>query len=127
MFPSELPENLRGRHTRRIVPADGETYVAGIDIAGQVSDAGLGTAARMLNRQDETVITIARADFASEPEPMRFPSIKIVEHYRWRGLSHAEQYDHIEKLLTEIWNVPRVSVDATGVGAGVTSSSNDRV
>ncbi|HEV3311682.1 MAG TPA: hypothetical protein VG815_14315, partial [Chloroflexota bacterium] len=116
-----LIEKLRGSHTRRIVSAEGETYVAGIDIAGQVSDAGLGLAARMLNRQDETVITIATVHFESQPEQSRLPSIKIVEHYRWRGLSHAEQYDRIEKLLTEIWNVARVSVDATGVGAGVTS------
>jgi len=117
LFPAELLERMRGGHPREGSPMGGATYVAGVDIAGQIADAGPNAAARVLNQHDETVITIARVLFGSA----RSPSIEVVEHYRWRGLSHAEQYERIEELLSHTWNVARASVDATGIGAGVAS------
>lgn len=120
LFSAALLQKMRGRHGRQIVPVGGAAYVAGIDVAGQVAGDGFD-GRRMLNRRDETVITVAAVD-RPQIEPGRgLPDIRVVEHYRWQGLSHAEQYERIHRLLGEIWNVRRCAVDATGVGAGLTS------
>lgn len=136
LFPPRLIECLHGSYRRQPAPLPDRSYVVGIDVAGQVADpTALGSGARVLNDRDETVVTIAEIDFSrrgqgsavdrSGKDPTTRASsacgIRVVEHYRWRGISHAEQYDRLLHLLREIWNPVRICVDATGVGAGLAS------
>jgi hypothetical protein len=113
LFPPMLLERLHGSHERQIVPKEGASYVAGVDVAGQVVQSGRP----VLNDRDETVITIATVT----REGTRPPHIQVVEHYCWRGLSYAEQYERLYHLLHEVWSVRRVAIDATGIGAGLAS------
>jgi len=117
LFSPELLASLRGSFSRQVLPVTGSVYAAGIDVAGQVANFGLEASSRILNRADDTVITLAEVSF----DGGLLPSIRVVEHYRWRGMTHSEQYDRIQRLLTEVWPVTKVSVDATGVGAGLAS------
>jgi phage FluMu gp28-like protein len=56
-----------------------------------------------------------------EGPPHGAPALRVVEAYRWRGLSHAEQYDRLLDLIRDVWNPGTVCVDATGIGAGLAS------
>ena len=57
------------------------------------------------------------------------PVVRVVQHYHWRGLTHAQQYEKIRDLVIGHWNASRVAIDATGIGAGPASflmQSNER-
>ena len=58
LFSEELLQRMRGTHERLVGPEEGKQYVAGVDIAGQVSEDGK----MVLNQWDETVVTIAEVD-----------------------------------------------------------------
>lgn len=49
------------------------------------------------------------------------PTVRVVAHHHWRGISHAEQYERLLHLIREVWAPQRVCVDGTGVGAGLAS------
>ena len=85
-------------------------------------------------RQDSTVVTIGELDFSTCNEVVQQPSeqsigvrccysdrINIVEHYWWTGKPHTSLYPQLVDLLKNLWGCRRVVVDATGVGAGVSS------
>ena len=99
---------------------DGDgTYVAGIDIAGegeQPSDEAVRGASP---RKDSTVVTIARV--THPPALLGDPLIEVVQHHWWTGRDHSTQYSALLELLRNRWRCTMVSVDSTGVGAGVAS------
>src|SRR5579884_2139274 len=120
LFPAHLLERMQGRHPRLDGPLLGRQYVAGVDVAGQVV-VPAGRVGRALNEHDETVITIADTGPSDPATGSRLPAIRVVRHYRWRDLTHVEQYHRMMELLQSVWQVTRVCVDATGVGAGLAS------
>ena len=48
------------------------------------------------------------------------PTMRVVQHYWWTGRGQAELYGQLLDLL-RAWDVSRVAVDASGLGAGVAS------
>ena len=117
--PGQLAQ-LAGRHARQRAPRTGETYVAGLDLAGGAVDAVAtgtsGGATAGSARRDSTVLTIARALFPSGDALVQDPRLEVVEHYTWSGEPHETLLPRLADLLREVWQVRRLSVDATGLG-----------
>jgi hypothetical protein len=105
---------MLGGHPRLREPQTGETYIAGIDIAGEKEEgreaAMLATAAR----QDSTVITIAEV----YPGKQQEPELRVVEHYCWTGTPHSRLYGQMVDILKK-WKCQSIVVDATGIGQPV--------
>jgi hypothetical protein len=99
---------LRGAHAPLDGPVAGETYVAGLDVAGEAGDGG--------GKHDATVLTIGRV--AAPEEPRGESGVEVVRHYAWTGVAHASLHRTLVALLSE-WRVTRVVVDATGLGEPV--------
>jgi len=108
--PGHLAQ-LAGRHPRQRAPARGETYVAGLDIAG----AGEESSVQPRDR-DSTVLTIARATYPEEAALVQEPRLEVVEHYVWTDEPHDRLLPRLADLLREVWQVRRLAVDATGLG-----------
>ena len=112
---------LAGSHSRLHLPEKGKVYVAGIDLAGEAEEGGDAIRRAIKPRRDSTVVTIGELDFSLGDETNDAPLVKIVEHYWWSGTSHASLYPRLVDIFKNVWRCRRVVVDATGVGAGVSS------
>lgn len=112
---------MRGEHGRLHSALPGREYVAGIDLAGEDEEAADAALRSLKPRKDSTVITVAELDWSVISDLVLEPRLKVVEHYWWTGRSHREQYAGMLDLLKNVWGCRKVVVDATGVGAGVTS------
>jgi hypothetical protein len=97
---------LHGSHERLDAPRAGETYVAGLDLAG---GAEVGTE----RAHDQTVLTIGRVVEAQGPVES---AIEAVRHYAWQGAPHDVLHGALVSLLRDTWRVAKVCVDATGLG-----------
>lgn len=107
---------LQGRHERLHAPVEGESYVAGIDVAGEDEEAADAVLRALAPRRDSTVVTIGRIAWDEE----RTVALEVVEHVRWTGRDHKAQMLGARALL-RLWGCRYVAVDATGVGAGIAS------
>ncbi|MSQ15701.1 MAG: hypothetical protein EXR50_07560 [Dehalococcoidia bacterium] len=129
LLSAEQRATLQGRHHRRRGPSSrDEIYVAGVDLAGELAaNSGAKEALqddalrRALPRKDSTVVTIARLDYSNASPVTGEPSVEIVEHYWWTGRPHHELLGQLARLLKDVWGCRRVVIDATGLGAGVSS------
>ena len=110
LSPAQLAA-LQGDYPRQDMPQAEQSYVAGIDVAGE------DTAATTLKGRDSTVLTIARVMWEKPRQP---PTAHIVQAYEWQGTSHADLYPLIAQLLRETWHVRRVAVDSTTLGEALT-------
>lgn len=113
--PGQLAQ-LEGRHPRQRAPRAGETYVAGLDLAGGADEIVSPGRATPLRDRDATVLTIARATFPERDALVQEPRLEVVEHYVWTGEPHETLLSRLVDLLREVWQVRRVAVDATGLG-----------
>ncbi|HWQ27972.1 MAG TPA: hypothetical protein VNN12_03010 [Dehalococcoidia bacterium] len=113
LSPSQRAQ-LQGSHARLRAPVPGETYVAGLDLAGEAADGAP-------KRHDATVLTIGRVRDAGDP---LFPGVRVevVEHLAWTGERHDILAPRLADLLREVWRVRRVAVDATGLGETIARS-----
>ncbi len=115
--PGQLAQ-LQGRHPRQRAPRKGESYVAGLDLAGgalessPVASNGAG--------RDATVLTIGRTSYPARGALVQEPRLEVVEHYVWRGEPHDTLLRRLADLLREVWQVRRLAVDATGLGETIT-------
>ena len=114
LFSPAVRAMLQGSHDRLAEAADGETYVAGIDVAGQDDQAipGMLATATEDRGRDSTVITIARLRWTDELEP----SLEVVQHYHWCGADYPTQHHALRHLLSEVFPCTRIVIDATGLG-----------
>lgn len=111
--PSQRAQ-LQGTHARLHAPLSGETYVAGLDLAGEATDSAAA-------RHDATVLTVGRVRDARDP---LFPGVRVdvVEHLAWTGERHDILAPGLTDLLRDVWRVRRVAVDATGLGETIARS-----
>ncbi|MHB1133732.1 MAG: hypothetical protein ACYC4L_15270 [Chloroflexota bacterium] len=110
-----------GQHPRQHTPTAGRIYVAGVDIAGE-DEADVDEALRAARpRKDSTVVTIAEAQRLDVAPGLPAWALRLVDVYWWTGRKHADQLAQLVDVLRNVWHVQRVTVDATGVGAGVAS------
>jgi len=132
-----------GEHQRQSQPEGKGTYIAGVDLAGEIppemslpaqgdnliasgrysGDSLLTSTGEDIShydaagRRDSTVITIAEADTANPSQPV----LKVVEQYRWTGTPHSQLYARMTDILKNVWDCRRIVVDATGIGQPVAS------
>ena len=117
LFSASQRAQLQGSHSRRSRPAEGETYVAGLDLGGQALGEGPfdGLRTGPAREHDATVLTIARVvppESALLPEPR----LEVVEHFAANQMPDDELFARLADLLGSVWHVRQVGVDATGLG-----------
>ena len=110
---------LQGEHHRVHVREAGRTYVAGIDLAGEAEEEA--TLGQVVPKRDSTIITICKVEPPASDDIVKMPRLKVVEHYQWTGVKHAELYPQIVDIIKNVWNASRIVVDATGIGEPVAS------
>ena len=106
---------LQGSHPRQHTPQAGETYVAGLDLAGEATPAA-SPAARPPAAHDATVLTIARVGYPARDALVQEPCLEVVEHYAWVGEAHDALLAQLIDLSKSLWSLRRLAVDATGLG-----------
>jgi hypothetical protein len=118
LLSTQQRAQLQGHHPRLSRPEPGETYVAGLDLAGQsgVEEADAPSSQRTAGGRDASVLTIARVVMPASEALVQEPRLDVVEHYAWTGEPHDRLYERLVDLLREVWRVRRVAVDATGLG-----------
>ena len=121
LFSREQLAQMQGRHSRLARPERGQVYVAGIDVAGEAGEAEGRSSGSAGYGRDSTVVTIGELDFSHCDDLSPEPVVRVVEHYRWMGESHAALHAKLVDLLRDVWRCRRVVVDATGLGQGVSS------
>ena len=118
---SQQRVQLQGEHARSRQAEAGKTYVAGIDLAGEVESDEETRLIAVKPRQDATVVTIGELDFSICDDIQKQPAVRVVEQYSWTGEKHTELYPRLVDILKNIWHCRKVVVDATGVGQPVSS------
>jgi hypothetical protein len=98
---------MRGAHPSLQGPIAGETYVGGLDVAGEATQGSRATG------HDSTVLTVARV-----VEGENAPDVEVVAHYAWTGAPHATLQRAVASLVRD-WRLQRLVVDATGIGEPV--------
>lgn len=109
-----------GKHARLEAGEEGDTYVAGVDVAGQDQMIAAGMLEHgdpVAGGRDSTVVTIGRVLRNVEGEP----DLEIVQQYAWTGADHPTQHHALRRLLAEVFPCVRIVVDSTGLGAGIAS------
>ena len=117
LLSREQIAGMTGSHPRQKGPGQkGESYVAGVDVAGEHETDKAALLSASAPGQDSTVITIARVEVPPQPQfrPAQ-PRLKVVEHYSWTGTPHSQLFQQMLNAL-RAWSPARVCVDATGIG-----------
>ncbi|MBN1643408.1 MAG: hypothetical protein JW856_01095 [Dehalococcoidales bacterium] len=112
---------LQGTHSRKHAGEKGKVYVAGIDIAGEGEEDDVFQLQALKSRRDSTVVTIGELDYSVIDALRKQPAVRIVEHYCWTGVKHAELYSRLVDVLKDVWGCKEITVDATGMGQPVCS------
>lgn len=114
LFSAGQRAALNGTHPRCPSPLPDRTYVAGIDLAGEDEQAEDARARALVPRRDSTVITIGEVTRDAGGSPV----LRVVDHVWWTGRAQVWQYERLLELWDR-WNFACVSVDASGIGAGI--------
>lgn len=119
-FNAQQLAQLQGRHERRHHPDPSKTYVAGLDLAGEieVDEEHIMSIAK----HDSSVMKIAELQHM----PDKLPFLNIVEVYEWKGKKHSLIEDEFVDLIKNVWQLKNIVVDATGIGEPVASHLLDR-
>ena len=99
-------------HPRLGTPRQGESYVAAIDIGGEVQASRDGMHVR---EPDSTAVSIAAVDVSGDSS---LPHLRIVEQAVWTGTPHARLIQDLVRFLRP-WKPRSIVVDATGMGQPV--------
>ena len=72
-------------------------------------------------KRDSTALTVFEVDLETINDPLiSKPTYKVVFRKEWIGIKHSILYGEI-KAIAELFDIRFLVVDATGVGAGMTS------
>lgn len=118
MFPANRQALMRGDHERRHDPIPGHRYAILIDVAGEDETEGRPLDRTLLAspHRDATALTVVDVDY----EYGRLPTYRTVDRHLWIGTKHTALYQQILALVRH-WHAIWLVVDATGVGAGLSS------
>ena len=136
LFPPERCAMMKGKHKPLFEPEENKLYAMTLDVAGEDESIianldDLGEKDMSNPKRDSTALTIFEVDLATIDDPLiSKPTYKVVFREEWVGIKHSTLYGKI-KAIAELFDVRFLVVDATGVGAGLTSflaaSLGDRV
>lgn len=114
LFSAVQREAMRGTHERQTERLDEEMIVAGIDLAGEDEQSERAQSLGHVPRRDSTVVTIGRVTRDASGSP----SLEVIDHVWWTGREQVWQHNELLRLWDR-WRFTRVSIDASGIGAGV--------
>ncbi len=126
LFPPERIAMMKGTHTAQLGPQEGKLYAMTLDLAGEdeamIADPeDLGEKDLSNPRRDSTALTVFEVDLETINDPLILkPTYKVVFRKEWIGIKHSTLYGQI-KAIAELFDIRFLVVDATGVGAGMTS------
>jgi hypothetical protein len=121
MFPIARRAMMLGSHSAQLGPVPGRLYAFLIDVAGQDEGATLDETALENPKRDSTALTIVEVDLASLGDPLiKLPSYLVVQRRLWTGTNQGRLYAELRGLM-DCWRPWWTVIDATGVGAGLSS------
>jgi len=125
MFPPSRQALMRGEHPMTHAPEDHCLYAFLIDVAGQDEAASLDITEEkidLLNKnRDSHTLTIVEVDLSTlDDELIQAPRYLVRHRKLWTGNRHTTIYGQI-KALVELWQPRYLVIDATGIGAGLSS------
>jgi len=124
LFDERRQALMRGTHVRRTEPEPGKAYAISIDVAGE--DEQQKQAADVLDRND---LANPRRDALAltvvEIVPGEHTLYLVIDQELWIGQAHTTLYRVINARI-EHWQARWVVVDASGVGAGLSSFLSER-
>ena len=117
MFKPATRVLMQGEHPRARTPQGPGPYLLTLDVAGEAEDQTEGALLRATEpRRDSTALTVFRVGFLKSGLPV----FSVLDRYYWTGTPHHELLPAIVRLA-ELWRPEQLIVDATGIGAGLTS------
>lgn len=137
MFPPARRSLMQGRHLPHSSPLPGSLYAFLLDVGGETFASGFPTlpsaSATDLTSplsetdpnplppavHDLTALTIVEISPAPSTSPL-LPIYRVVGRLGWQGVSHADLYP-ILRSLRDHWHARYFVIDATGLGAGLSS------
>jgi hypothetical protein len=121
MFPPARLAMMVGEHVELQSPEAGRIYAALIDVAGQDEGASLDETALENPKRDSTAFTAVEIDLSTLSDPLvKAPIYKVVSRRLWTGTNQVTLYAQLRALI-EHWRAQHIVIDATGVGAGLSS------
>ncbi len=123
LFPSSRRGQMVGDHAPIERGVKGETYCLLLDVAGEEEDQAPDVVQYdPMSRRDSTALTVVRVIRRVDPVTGESrPRYEVVRRYLWTGVKHTTLYHQLVDLAREVWRARYVVVDATGVGAGLSS------
>ena len=123
LFPSSRRGQMVGDHGPIERGVKGETYCLLLDVAGEEEDQAPDVVQYdPMSRRDSTALTVVRVVRRVDPVTGESrPRYEVVRRYLWTGVKHTTLYHQLVDLAREVWRARYVVVDATGVGAGLSS------
>jgi len=107
---------MRGNHSRQRAPREGREYALLVDVAGEAEEHAGAESLVETSSRDSTALTIVEI-VRNATGMARF---LVMDRYIWLGTPHHQIYGAIVHLA-DLWAAHKVVVDATGIGAGLTS------
>jgi len=121
LFPTERQARMKGDHARQRERSPGLVYALTVDVAGEAEQLEGEELRAEEPRKDSTVVTVFEVDLEGIEDPLiGFPCYRAVDRHWWTGVKHSTLYATILDLVDQ-WRAAYVVVDATGVGAGLSS------
>jgi hypothetical protein len=118
MFPPQRRALMHGDHERRHEPVAGRRYALLIDVGGEDEQPGVAGDRTLLQnpRRDATALTVVDVEGVYG----ELPVYRVVDRHLWVGEAHSALHQKLLALVRH-WRALWVVVDATGVGAGLSS------
>lgn len=121
MFPAARLTLMQGEHMPQVRPQPGAVYAFLIDVAGEERQEVVEPSIPAEMQRDATALTVVHLDFSSlEDALLHAPTYRVVNRFLWTGEAHTRLYAQI-KALAQTWQPRAVVIDATGLGAGLSS------
>ena len=126
LFPPERCAMMKGTHSPQLQPEEGKLYAMTLDLAGEdeaiIADPENLAEKDLSNpKRDSTALTVFEVDLDTINDPLiNKPTYRVVFRKEWIGIKHSTLYGEI-KAIAELFEIRFLVVDATGVGAGMSS------
>jgi hypothetical protein len=157
LFPPQRIAQLQGDHPRLHRAEPGKRYAGLLDVAGEEEEGSGPNAWDNSARRDSTALTIVEVDMQtasrqdgqtarkretpiwSDAETQTGPDslavspssrlavYRVVDRMAWTGAKHTALHDQLVDLARNVWRLSVMVVDATGVGAGLSSFLADQL
>ncbi|MDQ3442424.1 MAG: hypothetical protein M3490_02290, partial [Chloroflexota bacterium] len=119
LFPEYRIAQMRGDHPRLDRARPSRRYALLIDVGGEEEHGGGQLSFFAPTRRDSTALTVVEVDLDARGDGL--PIYRVVDRRVWTGVRHTTLHDTLVDLARTVWKASWVVVDATGVGAGLSS------